>query len=143
MNVDCINVELKERIASYETPSMRKKFPQFKLFRGSSEFSFTPNGEVFWGGRLKTNFGTEYSVAVVYPRNYPYGQIKSFVRELMTVPTPHKYVDGHLCLYYNDHGGGGEGIGTETTASTIVGWTAAWLNAWEVFQHKGIWPGRQ
>ena len=140
-----MNVELKQRISAYEALSMQRKFPQFQLFQGNCELSFASNGELFWGGSLKTNFDTEYSVAVVYPRNYPHGQIKAFVRELLGVPTPHKYVDGHLCLYSNDHGGSGEGIGAETTASTIVAWTAAWLNAWEVYQRSGekrIWPGR-
>ncbi|MDR2522220.1 MAG: hypothetical protein LBC93_00735 [Synergistaceae bacterium] len=138
-----MNAESWQRIADYEAPAMRKKFPQFKLFQGNSKLPFAQNGETFWGGNLRTNFGTEYSVAVVYPRNYPHGQIKSFVRELMTTATPHKYVDGHLCLYSNDHDCGGDGIGTETTASTIVAWTAAWLNAWEVFQRRGAWPGRE
>jgi hypothetical protein len=140
-----MNTELKQRIANYEAPSMQKKFPQFKLFQGNSDLAFAENGEFFWGGQLCTNFNTEYSVAVVYPRNYPHGDVKAFVRELMDVPTPHKYVDGRLCLYSNDHGGGGEGIGAETTASTIVAWVAAWLNAWEVYQRSGekkIWPGR-
>jgi hypothetical protein len=138
-----MNSELKKRIVDYEVPAMQKNFPQFKLFHGNAGLLFAPNGEIFWGGRLKTNFGTEYSVAVVYPPNYPHGQLRAFVNELMTVSTPHKYMDGHLCLYSNDHGGGGEGIGSETTASTIVAWTAAWLNAWEVFQRNGVWPGRQ
>ena len=141
-----MNEELKQRITNFEAPSMQKKFPQFKLFKGDNDLVFAANGEFFWGGQLRTNFDTEYSVAVVYPRNYPHGYIKAFVRELMDVTTPHKFVDGHLCLYSNDedHGGVGEGIGIETTASTIVAWVAAWLNAWEVYQRSGekIWPGR-
>jgi hypothetical protein len=103
---------------------------------------FARNGELFWGGSLTTNFGTQYSVAIVYPQNYPHGQIKAFIKELLQVPTKHKYQDGHLCLYSNDHNGGGEGIGAETTASTIVGWAAAWLNAYELDKRTGKWPGR-
>jgi hypothetical protein len=139
-----MNLKLKERIKNYEAPSMLRKFPQFKLFQGNIELAFASHGEFFWGGQLRTNFETEYSVAVVYPRNYPHGYMKAFVRELMDIPTPHKYADGHLCLYSNDHGNGGEGIGVETTASTIVAWAAAWLNAWEVYQRSGDkknWPG--
>lgn len=137
-----MNALLKDRLSRYEIASMQKKFPQFKLFEGDARFRFIPRGAMFWGGRLKTNFGTEYSLAVVYPVNYPNGQIKAFVQELMDVPTPHKYVDGHLCLYSNDHGGAGEGIGSETTAVTIVAWAAAWLNAWEVYRRTKKWPGR-
>lgn len=131
-----------ERKLPVEAEQMRRTFSQFRLFEGHGEYPYTPVGSLFWGGRLKTNFDTEYSVAVVYPANYPYGQIRAFVRELQGVSTPHRYIDGHLCLYSNDHGGGGEGIGLETTAATIVGWAAAWLNAWEVFKRTGNWPGR-
>ncbi|MDR1508695.1 MAG: hypothetical protein LBS53_03580 [Synergistaceae bacterium] len=138
-----MNAELQKRISNYEAASMRKNFPQFKLFQGIGEFSFARNGELFWGGRLTTNFGTEYSVAVVYPQNYPHGQIKAFVKELLEVKTKHKSIDGHLCLYSSDHGGDGEGFGSETTASTIVGWTAAWLNAYEIDKRTGNWPGRE
>jgi len=137
-----MNEALRERLSRYEIAEMGRKFPQFKLFSGDGKLNFVPRGAAFWGGRLKTNFGTEYSLAVVYPVNYPNGQIKAFISELMNTPTPHKYVDGHLCLYSNDHGGGGEGIGQETTAVTIVAWAAAWLNAWEVFQRTGNWPGK-
>ena len=137
-----VNETLRKRIRDYEAPLMSKKFPQFSLFSGGSGISFAAAGEIFWGGRLTTNFGNEFSVAVVYPISYPHGQVKAFVKELMAVSTPHKYNDGHLCLYSNDHGGGGEGIGSETTAATMVGWTAAWLNAWEIYQRKQAWPGR-
>lgn len=136
-----MNLNFNKRLLS-ESKLMSKLFPQFKLFQSDGSYNFAPRGSFFWGGTLKTNFNNEYSLAVVYPPNYPYGQIKAFVRELMNVETPHKYMDGHLCLYSNDHGGGGEGVGRETTAATITAWSAAWLNAWEVYQRSGEWPGR-
>jgi hypothetical protein len=138
-----MNAELQKRITDYEAVSIKKNFPQFKLFYGNADMPFACSGELFWGGRLTTNFGTEYGVAVVYPKNYPHGQIKAFVTELMEVSTKHKYTDGHLCLYSNDHGGGGEGIGAETTASTVIGWAAAWLNAYEIDKRTGRWPGKE
>ncbi len=137
-----MNFENKARLTQ-EIKTMSRCFPQFKLFEGDGSYSFAPRGSSFWGGRIQTNFGTEYSLAVVYPPNYPHGEIKAFVVELMNEATPHKYYDGHLCLYSNDHGGGGEGLGQETTAATITAWAAAWLNAWEVYKRSGTWPGRQ
>ncbi len=134
-----MNAEAVKRINKFEIPAMKKIFPQFNLCEGDGSFDFTPRGSLFWGGMLKTNFDTEYSVAVVYPDNYPHGQIHAFVKELIGVSTPHRYVDGHLCLYSNDHGGGGDGTGRETTAVTIVAWTATWLNAYEVYKRTGSW----
>ncbi len=134
----------RRRLQQVEIPLMKKKFPNFALYTNGAQGaqSFMKIGTVFWGGRLETNLGVPYTLAVAYPDNYPYGQLYAFVVELLQVKTPHKYVDGHLCLYSNDHGGGGEGIGRETTAVTVVGWAAAWLNAWEVYQHTQRWPGR-
>lgn len=134
-----MNAQTKERIYRIEKPAMLKTFPQFQLYQGDGSFQFTPRGSIFWGGKLKTNFGSEYNVAIVYPVNYPHDQIKAYVKELIDVSTPHRYVDGHLCLYSNDHGGGGEGTGIETTAVTITAWTATWLNAYEVYKRTGRW----
>ena len=136
-----MNSEARTRLAG-EINTMSNRFPQFKLFEGDGTYPFAPRGTTFWGGRLTTNFNTEYSVAAVYPPNYPHGQIKAYVLELMNTSTPHKYVDGHLCLYSNDHGGGGEGVDAGTTAAAVIAWSAAWLNAWEVYQRSGTWPGR-
>lgn len=137
-----MNQELEQRIHSVEIMEMGKRFPQFTLHTGDGSLPFAPKGTVFWGGYLRTNNDQTYSVAVTYPVNFPNGSIRAYVKELMGVNTPHKYHDGHLCLYSNDHGGPGEGGGRETTAATVVGWTAAWLNAYEVYKAKGVWPGK-
>ena len=134
--------ENQHRLNRIEKVIMNRKFPQFTLLQNSGGKKYMNKGDIFWGGKLRTNFGTVYSVAIAYPANFPYGQIKAFIPELLDTPTPHKYVDGHLCLYSNDHGGGGEGFGKETTAATIVSWTAAWLNAWEVYKQTKKWPGK-
>ena len=114
-----MNADFQKRLMS-ESDLMGRRFPQFALFQGDGSYSFAPRGSVFWGGTLKTNFDTEYSLAVVYPPNYPHGQIKAFIRELMNISTPHKYMDGHLCLYSNDHGGGGEGIDSGKKIGNLV-----------------------
>lgn len=137
-----VNSDLQQRITRYEGPAMSRKFPQFKLYKGDGSYSFAPNGSLFWDGSLKTNFGSQYSLAVVYPKNYPHGEILAFVKELMNISTPHRYRDGYLCLYSNNHGGGGEGYAIETTAVAIVAWAAAWLNAYEVWKRTQEWPGK-
>ncbi len=138
------NPNLKNRL-SKESGVMTKKHPQFKLMEGDSQLAFAKKGSLFWAGKLRTNFGNVFNVAVVYPENYPYGEIKAFVMEFMKEKSSkHMYMDGHLCLYSNTHDGGkSQGVGMETTAPTIVAWTAAWLNAWEVYSRTGRWPGRE
>lgn len=141
-----MNRDLFERIERFEKRDMARCFPQFKLFVGDGRYPFAPDANwTYWGGELKTNFGNTFSAAIVYPPNFPRaGSIQAYILELMHTNerVMHIYNDGHLCLYSNDHGGGGEGVGRETTAATIVAWTAAWLNAFEVFRRTGNWPGR-
>lgn len=141
-----MNKALLNKIARFEEKDMARSFPQFRLYRGDGRFDFAPDSNtLYWGGELKTNYGNIFNATIVYPPNYPHaGQIKAYIIELLNSDEQvmHMYVDGHLCLYSNDHGGGGEGVSKETTATTIVAWTAAWLNAWEVYRRTGIWPGR-
>jgi hypothetical protein len=132
----------RRRLEQVEVPTMTRQFPQFRLYQGNSSVSYASQGQLFWGGKLRTNFGTRYNLAAVYPPNWPLGDIWAYVPELLARSTPHKYADGHLCLYSNDHGGGGEGVCRGTTAATVVAWSAAWLNTYEVYQRKGTWCGR-
>ena len=60
-----MNQQLQERLQKYEIRAMQDKFPQFQLFEGSGKLSYAPRGSIFWGGSLKSNFGNEYSLAIV------------------------------------------------------------------------------
>jgi len=73
----------RNRLQKIEQAIMARKFPQFSLFLGGGKYRFAGPGILFWGGRLRTNFGNAYMVAVTYPENFPYGQIKSYVPSLI------------------------------------------------------------
>ena len=126
----------------HEADAMQRHFPGMKLAQSRGQHDFLPHGAVYWHGALETNFGSRYHVFVVYPENYPHDEVKAYVKELMGVSTPHRYMDGHLCLYANNLGAG-DGYEEETTAVTITAWTAAWLNAWELYKRNGTWPGAE
>ena len=101
-------------------------------------------GQVYWLGRLRVHSGNIYAVALSYPGDFPYGQMKTFVVEPFITDPPHRYGDGQLCLYSNDHGGRGEGYSPGAcTAATYVGWVSAWLHAYEVWSITGRWPERR
>jgi len=52
----------------------------------------------------------------------------------------HRYSDGHLCLYSNDHGGKGQGFGPSMSVTSYVAWSAGWLHAYEIYKMTGTWP---
>ena len=128
-----------------EIQLMNKKFPQFqigeafdnKIYRG---WTIARKGQLFWKGDLRTNAGNTYTVVITYPDHYPGMEIYTFIIEPYLTGTNHRYGDGHLCLYSNDHGGRGQGKGKGMTAISYVGWTAAWLHAYEIYQKNGTWP---
>jgi hypothetical protein len=131
-----------------EKAMMKEKFPQFSLSEASSNncihgWTVSRKGQLYWLGLLTTVSGNRYTIVLTYPPVYPGQEIKSFVIEpyFPSLSTnQHRYSDGHLCLYSNDHGGKGQGTGPAMTAVSYVGWTAAWLHALEIYQAKGRWP---
>lgn len=129
-----------------EVDLMARKFPKFVLQVAEEPRQFNGQtvvraGEAHWIGRLRTHAGNIYAVVITYPDGYPNEQARAFVVQPHIPASPHRYGDGHLCLYSNDHGGGGQGFTAEvTTAVTYVGWVSAWLHAYEIWARKGVWP---
>lgn len=127
-----------------ETRAMKTSFPHFELRRAQEPLRqhgwlVADKGGLFWTGSVKTHSQRSYLVTVVYPHDYPFGEIKSYVLEPYIPATEHRFKDGHLCLYDHD-GKGGRFEGSKSTAVTIIAWTAAWLHAYEIWQHTGKWP---
>ena len=128
-----------------EVREMDRKFPQFKLGKASQKrekhgWTVANEGQKYWVGKLKTVSGEIYSVVAVYPQFYPGQEIKSFVVDPYIQDINHRYGDGHLCLYSNDHNGRGQGAGKGMTAVSYISWTAAWLHAFEIYEKTGNWP---
>jgi hypothetical protein len=51
---------------------------------------------------------------------------------------PHRWPDGSLCLYWPKEW---RWTGSESITSTIVAWTALWLEYYEIWQTLGVWLG--
>ena len=128
-----------------ELTLMSEKFPQFKLGlaekdHGNGQMTIVRSGQKYWLGALNTISGNVYNVLLAYPRHYPGGEIRAYIMSPTIEHHQHRYSDGHLCLYSNDHGGRGQGAGPGMTAVSYVGWVAAWLHAHEIYVNKGTWP---
>jgi ubiquitin-protein ligase len=129
-----------------EQAVMAKKFPRFQLRQATEaitqhDWHVASQGQLYWLGKLRTHSSRIYTIVLPYPDNYPYDQIPCFVIDPFIPQTEHRYSDGHLCLYSNDHGGRGQGWDpTSTTAVSYVAWTAAWLHAHEIWAKTHRWP---
>lgn len=135
---------LLDKQLALESRAMRGSFPIFELRRAQEPLRqhgwlVAEAGGMFWTGSLTTHSRRSYLIAVVYPKDYPFGEIKAYVLEPYLPTTEHRFKDGHLCLY--DHDGKGGGFESEkSTAVTVIAWTAAWLHAYEIWQKTGKWP---
>ena len=128
-----------------EIQIMEQKFPQFQLGEATNDKNYhdwpvVKKGQRYWYGKLKSVSGSIYTVVAVYPQFYPSGEIKIYIIDPYIHSTNHRYGDGHLCLYSNDHGGRGQGAGKSMTAVSYIAWTAAWIHAYEIYHKKGRWP---
>ena len=124
---------------------MSQKFPQFRLGEAEKDLAIhgctmVRKGEKYWLGKLRTNTGIIYTVLLVYPSYFPGGEIRCFVVSPLIKHNNHRYGDGRLCLYSNDHGGNGDGTGPGMTAVSYTAWVATWLHAHEIYEMKGTWP---
>ncbi|NLL09502.1 MAG: hypothetical protein GX268_01145 [Methanomicrobiales archaeon] len=109
---------------------MEKSFPGF--------FLDNVQGNLVWRGIITSNTDVEYEVWIIYPDNYPYGELRVFILHPDVSDSPkHIYSDGHLCLWYPED----QTYSTKTTPSTVLGITSAWIFCYEEFQRSGEWPG--
>lgn len=127
-----------------ETRAMKKHFPGFSLRRAEKDFcrhnwTIASTNQLYWTGILVTHGGARYSVAAVYPHDYPFGEIKCYVLSPFIPASEHRFRDGHLCLYEHDGNGAGFENG-KSTAVTVIAWTAAWLHSYEIWRVTGEWP---
>jgi hypothetical protein len=127
-----------------DTDYATKKFPQFKLYRAGNEvlingWKVARSGMYYLAGKLTTRSKNVYTVAISFPENFPFGDINSFVVDPVIYSTEHRYSDGHLCLY--GHNGKGDiQVQGQTSAASIIAWTAAWLHAYEIWKKNNQWP---
>lgn len=110
---------------------IRSKFAGFTHTRGAN------GGESVWHGTLQPSVGSPaYTVDV----RYRVGSIpRVWVRSpLLRENAPHRYPDGHLCLYtpweWN-------WLDSDLIAETLLPWAALWLYYYELWVDTGKWLG--
>ena len=109
---------------------MRRVFPGFRARVGRDR-------KVTWTGTLQPNPSSPaYTVRVVYGRRGP-PQVRVLDPRL-SKNAPHRYPDGSLCLYWPREW---RWASAESLARTIVGWTALWLQYYEIWLALGVWMG--
>jgi hypothetical protein len=99
-------------------------------------------GLIRWTGDLQpTDVSERYRIAVAY-RLESTPKVRVLAPALRAredgEPIPHRYPEGHLCLYLTNSG---EWTANDYIAETTVPWTSLWLYYYEVWHATGEWLG--
>jgi ubiquitin-protein ligase len=98
----------------------------------------TTDGGVFVKAGLQTSIGNTYIAAIHfpdYPNRMPSVQItKPAVRS----DSPHRYNTGHICYLHPSMWNPGR-----HDLTFVLARIAKWLNKYDIWCHKGHWPGAE
>ena len=96
----------------------------------------TTGGGVFVKAALQTAAGNAYVAAVYFP-NYPSQMPKVHITRPTVLPgTGHQYTDGNICYLHPNMWNPGR-----HDLTFVLARTAKWLNKYEVWRVRGVWPG--
>jgi hypothetical protein len=96
----------------------------------------TTDGGVYVKAALQTTAGNAYVAAVYFP-NYPSQMPKVLITRPTVLPgTGHQYTDGNICYLHPNMWNPGR-----HDLTFVLARTAKWLNKYEVWRVRGIWPG--
>lgn len=102
------------------------------------EAHLTVDGGVFVKAGLQTAVGNAYVAAIYFP-NYPSQMPRVQITKPAIQPgTGHRYNDGTICYLHPNMWNPGR-----HNLTFVLGRTAKWLNKYEVWRVRGIWPGAE
>jgi ubiquitin-protein ligase len=118
---------------------IRREFADAQKSFALVELHPTPDGKVYARTALQTANGRQFVLSIKFPDTYPNEMPRVFIdAPAITNYTPHRYNAGNICyLHPTMWNPGAHNL-------TFVIWRAAkWLNKFEVFRNKGVWPGAE
>jgi len=73
----------------------------------------------------------EYTIKVVYPRNFPGSAPAAYIVKPRIEHTPHSFSNGRLCLHSSAE------VGPQTSGKVICDWSIEWIRAYESWLRNG------
>ena len=97
----------------------------------------TLDGKVFAKAALQTSKGT-YVLSIKFPENYPNEMPRVYVDAPALPETPHRYKAGNICYLHPSMWNPGV-----HNLTFVIGRAAKWLNKYEIWRVRGVWPGAE
>ncbi|MEV4806316.1 hypothetical protein AB0K18_40510 [Nonomuraea sp. NPDC049421] len=120
-----------ERLAE-EARVLDEHFPSWRLYWKDEQ-----NTMGIAVGTLQVDFaGHEYGLQIILPSTYPHALPEILPHGWIPSPNPHLIGDG-LCVMRSNQ------WHSYMTIAFLVAKTALWLNKYEIYINRGIWPGAE
>lgn len=97
----------------------------------------TSEGTVYAKTALQTPIQM-YVLSIRFPDNYPNEMPRVYVDAPHIATAPHMYKNGNICYMHPTMWNPGT-----HNLSFVIGRAAKWLNKFEVWKHRGKWPGAE
>lgn len=110
---------------------LAEHFPGFSLWESHETDEYAVAA-----GRLSTFTGRRYALRIVLPAAYPHGLPKIIPDGWKPNSNPHM-IGGGLCVMKSSQ------WQSYMSVAFIVAKSALWLNKYEIYVDKGIWPGAE
>lgn len=108
-------------------------FPGFTLHQSYGDSNSAGNAT----GRLKTFAHRSYALRILLPADYPDDPPAIIPDGWTPNKNPHLYVNGNICVMRPEQ------WHPFMSVAFLVGRSAIWLNKYEIYIDKGIWPGAE
>ena len=111
---------------------LSEQFPSFLIMETSN-----PGSWAFAKGQLKTFTGRSYSLWIDLPASYPHSLPAVLPDGWQPTSNPHIYANGALCIMREQQ------WSSFMSVALVVAKSALWLNKYEIWLDKRIWPGAE
>lgn len=110
---------------------LRERFPGFSLAAGGGDLFGTAKGS------LTTFANISYAVRIELPRRYPFAVPEVYPDGWTPRDNPHMFGNNRICIMRS-----GQWVDYMSVAFAVTK-VALWLNKYEVWREKRVWPGAE
>jgi ubiquitin-protein ligase len=97
----------------------------------------TADGNVFAKTALQTP-ASMYVLSIKFPENYPNEMPRVYVDAPAITSAPHRYQHGNICFLHPSMWNPGT-----HHLTFVIARAAKWLNKYEIWRTRGVWPGAE
>ena len=110
-----------------------------KMMNGTNAIPYSEHNNLIWVEDITNNFGTDFTIKIIVPPDFPFRGPRVFVLEPELSPTEckHMYPSGALCLLHPDD------YNTNMSILEFRNLAAAWVTLIEEYAKTGEWGGAE